>query len=251
MTGRLSERWTGFWLSLAVPGSGQLLAQHPSCLAWFAAAVGIAASTAWLATFHTTLAVVANAVALVLLGLASAEHAKRCLEPQCRTADHVMARVSCDCLRGSAVCMRIELEMRRPTAAVWRAVADFPRFACADPFHRRVIVLGKKLSRGVPLALEHRAFGFTLWRFGKLLRWREGQSLAFSDLSARGPRHGFPHVFFVDVSSLDAERTRLLVTVRGKWTAAWVPHCLQRCWLGYVCREHARLLSAYLSTEAA
>jgi hypothetical protein len=146
--------------------------------------------------------------------------------------------------------MRIELELARSADALWGAVADFPRFVGADPFHRRVIALGGKLSAGVPLALEHCAFGFSFWRFGKLLRWREGQSLAFSDLSARGPHHGFPHVFFVDVLSLGAERSRLVVTVRGKWTAAWVPHWLRRCWLSYVCREHARLLAAYLSEAA-
>jgi hypothetical protein len=249
MTGHQSERWTGFLLSLAVPGSGQLLARHPSCVAWFAAAAGLMAGTAWLAAFSSTLAVLVNVAALLLLGLASAEHAKRCMEPH--PSGDVKARVVCTSTAGPAVCIRITLEMTRPADEVWRAVADFPRFVCADPFHRRVVVLGKTLTPGVHLALEHCAFGITLWRFGKLLNWREGHGFAFSDLSARGPRHGFPHVFFVKVLQLDAERTCLQVTVRGKWTAPWVPHWLRRCWLTYVCREHARLLRPYLLPETA
>jgi hypothetical protein len=94
--------------------------------------------------------------------------------------------------------------------------------------------------------LEHAAFGFTSIRFGRLLRWDEGRGYAFSDLSARGPGRGFPHVFFVTVEPGEGARTWLRVRVRGRWTARWLPAVLRQWWLRYVCAEHARLLRAAL-----
>jgi hypothetical protein len=231
-------------MSLAVPGAGQLLARHWSCLGWFLTAVllgflseSVAPDAAWV-----------RFAALAVLGLFSAEHAKRCLEPRQRPAG-VAARVSCGPFRGRAVNLRIELDVPRPPAAVWALVADFQRFACIDPFHSRVIVLGPALQPGVDLALEHRAFGVRLLRFGRLLYWRHGQGYAFSDLSARGPGHGFPHVFFVSVlpAACGEQASRLRVEVRGKWTARWLPLLLGQWWLRYVCHEHARLLRAALA----
>lgn len=78
-----------------------------------------------------------------------------------------------------------------------------------------------------------------------------GQLLAgswISDLSARGCRRGFPHVFMIDVaplnlpSNLPGEQSRLTITICGKWTSAWLPLSIGRWWLWAVCREHGRLL---------
>ena len=138
--------------------------------------------------------------------------------------------------------LTIEIVVPRPHGEVWPFVADLPRFACIDPFHRRVVLLQRPLKQGVALALEHCAFGVTFWRFGKLLRWHEGEGYALSDLSARGCQQGFPHVFFVGVTTDGPDKTRLTVRVRGKWTARFTPRWLARCWLRYVCHEHARLL---------
>src|SRR5262249_9789749 len=154
--------------------------------------------------------------------------AKRCLEPR-RSRDHtscVRRRESCGSFRGSTVDLRIELEVTRSPVEVWEIIADLPRFACIDPFHSRIRVLGPALKPGVDLVLEHCAFGISFLRFGRLLSWREGHGYAFSDLSAHGPRRGFPHVFFVTLSPGESgacKGTRLTVTVRGKWTARYVP----------------------------
>ena len=146
--------------------------------------------------------------------------------------------------QGRVVDMAFSLEVARPVAAVWRIVADLPRFGCYDPFHRRIIVMGPRLERGVDLAIEHRFAGVAFWRFGRVLRWREGESLAFSDISAGGERTGFPHVFFVKVGAHPqcAAHTLLAIRVRGRWTARWIPHPLAWLWLRFICVWHARLL---------
>ena len=184
------DKWAAFWLSLAVPGAGQLLAGRWSCLAYFAAVVALIAALPRAGSW----------AALAALGLAAAEHAKRCVEGDRwrgrAEPAAVRARVVDRSGRGRRVDLRIELEVARPPAEVWARVADFPEFVTIDPFHSRVIVLGPELRPGVALALEHRAFGVKFLRFGRLLRWREGRGYTFSDLSGRsGGRGFFPHVF--------------------------------------------------------
>lgn len=244
-----SEKWTAFYLSLLAPGAGQLYARQWSCVPWFLA-TGLIATLAACGNAHAWSASPwGQFLGLAVLGLASAEHAKRCLEPRRRQrgAPSVRTRVRCDRSRGAVVDLQIEVDVPRPPAEVWAIVKDLPRFACVDPFHQRVIVLGPALKPGVELVLEHCAFGIRFRRFGRLLSWHEGRGYGFSDLSARGPGRGFPHAFFVTVTPAGlgkAERTRLMLRVRGKWTARFVPLWLGQCWLRYVCSEHARLLRA-------
>jgi hypothetical protein len=232
------DKWTAFLLSLAVPGAGQLWARRWSCLGWFTAAAALSV---------LPLPPAGQVAALMVLGLCSAEHAKRGLEPAGRGGAGAVSRVSCEPMKGTAVDLRIDLDVPRPCDEVWRIVADLPSFLCIDPFHARVHVLGPRLEAGASLVLEHRAFGFTFPRFGRLLRWDEGRGYAFSDLSARGPGRGFPHCFFVTVEPGEAARTWLRVRVRGRWTARWLPPGFGRWWLRYVCAEHARLLRTALS----
>ena len=239
------DKWTAFVMSLAVPGAGQLLAGSWSCLAWFGAA-GMAAVTR--AVFEPTApvpALVFQLAAWAILSLSSAEHAKRCLEPHAGRSHVARSSVSFGPARGANVDLRIELEIVRPHDEVWKTVADLPRFACVDPFHSRVIVMGPQLRAGVDLTLEHRAFGLSHLRFGRLLKWRERCGYAFSDLSARGSKRGFPHVFFLTVEPLAAEpleRSCVRIHVRGKWTAWWTPRWIARLWLWYIATEHVRLL---------
>lgn len=236
------DKWTAFMLSLAVPGAGQLFAGRWSCLAWFLAGAAAGILPGLLPSLGPALYVSVTLLTLAAVGLCSAEHAKRCLEPRQTRRRVVTSRVSCGRMHEGAVDLSIEIAVPRPHAEVWPIVADLPRFGCIDPFHRRVILLNPPLKHGAALALEHGAFGVTFWRFGRLLKWREGECYAFSDLSARGCRHGFPHVFFVRVTADGPGKTRLEVRVRGKWTARLTPGWLARCWLRYVCLEHARLL---------
>jgi hypothetical protein len=129
-------------------------------------------------------------------------------------------------------------------ATAWRRVSDLPAFLTIDPFHERVVLMRDAPAAGVDLVLWHNAFGRRFARFGRILSWREGCGYTFSDLSPRGPRHGFPHVFAVAVDPLPgrAEQSRLTIAVRGKWTSPLVPAAIGRWWIWLVCREHARLL---------
>jgi hypothetical protein len=236
-----ADKWAAFLLSLAVPGAGQLFARHPSYMVWFGCVAAISTASTLVASFSPEFALGFNIAVLPCLSFVSAEHAKRCLKSPsscCKVVSHVVWEAK----KASAVGMRIELDVPWPREEVWQIVSDFDRFIRADPFHRRVLPLHSKLRPGTVLALEHNAFGLSFWRFGRLLSWDDGRGFAFSDLSARGPRHGFPHVFYVSVQSIDPGHTRLQVAVRGKWTARWVPCWARRCWLSYVCHEHARML---------
>ncbi len=242
-------KWTAYWLSLCLPGMGQLLAGSQWCVPWFAGIVFL-----WCIVNVSVLQVAAPAgvVFSVLLALLSAEHAKRLLEPS-RSAraggSKPRMRVRCMEVGRAAVDLRSELFLDRPVDEVWSEMADFARFTCIDPFHERVIVQAAELRPGVDLILVHRIFGFRFLRFGRLLTWREGHGYAFSDLSGRYKRHGFPHVFFYTVESVDdsaLHSSRLTVSVRGKWTSPWASRRVGMWWLRYVCYEHARLLRKML-----
>jgi hypothetical protein len=240
----IQDKWAAFLLSLMVPGAGQLMAGSLWFVVWFAAVgcLGIFLNAGPFIGLEW-IGVVASASLSVL----SAEHAKRCLEPtrRSRSTPAAKSKIRCGTKGRNAVDLRIELEVDRPVSELWNDVAEIKWFACIDPFHRRLIVQGPRLEPGVDLVLEHQAFGLSFLRFGRLLSWHEGRGYAFSDLSAKGPRHGFPHVFFVSVEpvgSVGQSRSRLVVHVRGKWTARWIPRALGMWWLRFVCREHARLL---------
>lgn len=148
--------------------------------------------------------------------------------------------------RWPAVALRFHIDLPRPAAEVWPHVADLRRFACHDLFHRRLIVLAPTLRPGAALAIEHAALGVRRMRFGRLLWWREGRGYAFSDLSARGPRHGFPHIFVVELDDRGERECRLRLSVRGRWTARLVPRPLARLWLRAVMAAHARILRTNL-----
>jgi hypothetical protein len=240
------DRWVAFLLSLAVPGAGQLWAGRPSCLAFFAAAALLVAAGARGRAPSAPL----RWAAFAGLAAISAEHAKRGLEGRGRgrRAGRATARVVERARPGRGVDLGVVVEVARTHEEVWPIVADLPRFATIDPFHGRVIVLGPALGPGVALALEHRAFGLAVMRFGRLLSWREGRGYAFSDLPARDPSRGFfPHVFDVAAEPSGEDRTRLTVRVRGRWNSRLVPRRLGRWWLRWVCREHARLLRKALA----
>jgi hypothetical protein len=128
---------------------------------------------------------------------------------------------------------------------MWTQIADLDTFLTIDPFHHKVTLMRPAAAVGVDLVLSHNAFGRRFLRFGRILRWHEGREYAFSDLSSKGVRHGFPHVFFVRIEPPPAhvpDGCRLAITVRGKWTSRTIPKWLGLCWLRYVCSEHARLL---------
>lgn len=235
-------KWTAFLLSACVPGAGQLAARSWTCLAWFIAAGLLAAAiqqfppAAWLLPPK-----LAAGIALALL---SAEHAKRLLEPRSRAGQARVAAASCNFRRrGRLLDIEFAMEVARSQEDLWRLVGDLPRFLTIDPFHDRVTLMRDRPAVGVDLLLSHNAFGRRFLRFGRIVAWDEGSGYTFSDLSSRGSRVGFPHVFIVRLAPADDPRqTRLSVQVRGRWTSRLVPVWLGMLWVWLVCREHARLL---------
>jgi hypothetical protein len=141
----------------------------------------------------------------------------------------------------------MSLTLTRSVERLWREISDLPRFLTIDPFHDRIVLMRERPAVGVDLTLWHNAIGVRFPRFGKILAWHEGAGYAFSDISARGPRIGFPHVFTVQIEPLTAQggespMSRLTIRVDGRWTSRYVPVWAGRIWIWFVCREHLRLL---------
>jgi hypothetical protein len=250
----MPDKWTAFWLSLVVPGAGQLAARSWWAAAWIAGGLGLAVLLAMrhaggIGTFDPLAIVV-----LGLLGLLSAEHAKRLLEAKRTAADAgtkpsrcLRSSVVCEPPRGRSVSLLLSLDFARPAEEMWAAIADLPRFLTIDPFHDRVTLQQLPPARGVDVVLWHNAFGLRFRRFGRIIAWNEGRGYTFSDLSGRDKRAGFPHVFVVAIapatSQMGEPRSTLTIRIRGRWTSPLVPPALGHWWLLWVCREHARLLA--------
>src|SRR5437868_5254284 len=85
-----------------------------------------------------------------------------------------------------------DLSLPMQAATAWGQMRDWRRFMIIDPLHVRVRVLDERKGRqnlspaGLTLIIEHRFLGIGPNRIGRMLRWREGQGFAFSDLSQMG-----------------------------------------------------------------
>lgn len=142
---------------------------------------------------------------------------------------------------GGRVRCQVVLDLPLSAAAAWGEVRDFGRYACHDYFHAEFRFAGGRIAPGARYVVVHRFMGFTVERVGRVLWWREldaaGEHSAgygFSDLSRRGPRRGFPHVFGYRLHSAGANQCRLEILVRGRWTARLVPRWAARVWLWWV-----------------
>jgi hypothetical protein len=157
--------------------------------------------------------------------------------------------------RDGRVTCRAAIPLALPAGSVWGQVRDFRRYASHDYFHRDVRVGGGVPRAGAPLRLTHCFACFRVERVGRILRWREGAGFAFSDLSRRGPRAGFPHVFALRIESAGDGRSTLHLSVRGRWTAGWVPLFARRIWLAwmfaYVVARTRNELRAYQAARGA
>ena len=246
------DKWTAFWLSLIIPGAGQLAARSWSAAPWLLAGVGLALllSPQWFA--GSVGATVVRVGVFTTLGLLSAEHAKRLLENRRPAADKPACRrygVACRRSRGRAIDVLVTLEFPRPCQELWPIIADLPTFLVIDPFHDRVILQSLPAAKGVDLVLSHNAFGSRFLRFGRIIAWNEGSGYTFSDLSGRNKTTGFPHVFRVAIRPGEAagdSASTLTIRVRGRWTSKVFPSLIGRLWVTWVCREHARLLAKAL-----
>jgi hypothetical protein len=114
----------------------------------------------------------------------------------------------------------------------WGQLRDFHRYAAHDHFHAGFTIEGDVPRAGAKLTIEHRYGPFRLQRVGRIVRWREGDGYAFSDLSSRAPGANFPHVMSLRVADASGG---CVVTIRvtGRWTAA-SPRWMARLWLAWV-----------------
>ena len=119
---------------------------------------------------------------------------------------------------------------------VWGQMRSFTYFVGLDPFHGPIRAANAALpvKEGSQLILGHRFGPLRLDRVGRILRWRDGVGYSFSDLSRNGNHAGFPHVFTYAIYPRGDKGCRLTITVRGHWTAAWLPRCIIRRWLLWV-----------------
>lgn len=256
-SGGLSRAWTAYAMSLLLPGAGQIWARSWTFLPWlFLAGLSLYGVASMEPSWGSTATAATRTTIFVALGLCSAAHAKRLLEPGSATNPTIWPTtpgnrmsISVDRTRGRRIAARIEVHVARGAADVWNRARDLRRFLLLDPFHESVTLMRNPPAAGVDIAIHHNAYGYRFWRFGRILRWAEddtagGGHYSFSDLSAGDRLLGLPHVFYVSVEPHrnNPERCRIVIEVRGKWTSRWIPRRLGHLWVWYVCRQHARLL---------
>lgn len=136
--------------------------------------------------------------------------------------------------RGGRVCCRAVFSLPMRASVAWGQLRDFRRFAAQDFFHAAVRVETGGVRQGARLRIDHRFGPFRVMRLGRILSWREGSGYSFSDLSAGGPRSGFPHVYRYRLSATGTNTCELEVTIAGLWTARWLPHWAVSAWLRWV-----------------
>lgn len=132
--------------------------------------------------------------------------------------------------------VRTEAEAWTPLlpASVWGEMRAFTVFAAADPFHRKIVIDGGVPRPGAGIEIVHSYLGITVRRSGRILRWREGKGFVFSDISRRGRRHGFPHIFSFDLRPDPRGGSTIHLDVRGRWTAMWIPRPFIFLWQWWV-----------------
>jgi len=136
----------------------------------------------------------------------------------------------------------LEFEYPLNATAVWGQMRHMAEFATHDPFHASVAIAGGRPVAGAEIRIVHGLGPFCFARVGRILRWREGVGYAFSDLSRRGTKVGFPHVYSYEVKQFAPGACRFRLAVRGRWTASWLPRIVVRAWLAWVLSRASVLL---------
>jgi hypothetical protein len=125
-----------------------------------------------------------------------------------------------------------EIETTLPREHVWHAMSHLEAFTTCDPFHTRVrSVDNAPIAHGSSIKIIHGFFGVGITRVGRVLRWEENTGYAFSDLSPRGPKLGFPHIYGYRLRDLPGGGCALTVSVRGVWTMRALPRRYVAAWL--------------------
>ncbi len=145
--------------------------------------------------------------------------------------------------------------VRAPAGVVWGQMRDVEWFLTRDPLHARVRRTdGAGMDQtwaGAPVVVSHRVLGVGPDRVGRVLAWKEGRGFAVSDLSRRGTGVGFPHVCAFRVEPIDAKSSRVVLSVRGRWTARWMPRIAVGMWLRWVLGATEARLAGDLADLAA
>lgn len=133
----------------------------------------------------------------------------------------------------------VTIDVPLSATTVWGQMRDIATFITIDPLHHRLRLEPDGMRTfpppiGTRFVLEHRVLGIGPDRVGRILRWREGEGYAVSDLSRRGPGSGFPHVCVYRVEPVGPHASQVVVEARGRWTARWMPRWLTRAWLRWV-----------------
>ncbi len=127
---------------------------------------------------------------------------------------------------------RVKLPMS--TGRAWGQLRDFARTAGDDHFHESIVIDGGVPRAGASIHIRHQYFCCIVHRIGRIVRWTEAKGFAFSDLSRRGPRKGFPHVMSITLlSEQDGAGSTMLIRITGRWTAP-TPRWMARVWLWWV-----------------
>lgn len=138
---------------------------------------------------------------------------------------------------------RCDADMPVSASEMWGQMRDWMRFIRIDPLHASVRLVSRPTSgdpwspKGSRFVIGHRLLGIGPDRIGRILRWREGRGFAFSDLSQRGVRVGFPHVCGYELKPMSESRCCLTISARGRWTARWLPRWIVRLWMRWVLVE--------------
>ena len=145
------SKWTAFMLSLAVPGSGQLLAGSATCLAWFVAVALLVALLAPLKVDSLWSPVYWLQLPLWLgVSFASAWHARSLLEisPPWPTSPGNRASIDCGG-RGRSIRSSIRVETGCSPAELWKRLSDLSNILTIDPFHEAVTLMRDAPAPGV------------------------------------------------------------------------------------------------------
>ncbi|MBX2852444.1 MAG: SRPBCC family protein [Phycisphaeraceae bacterium] len=125
------------------------------------------------------------------------------------------------------------------TDEIWAVMQRLSRFVAADPYHTHLAdAQGNRLEtmppRGTAIRIGH-GVGFNWFdRVGTITRVVPGQCFAFTDLSQREPNAGFPHIYKYMLIPIGEDACELTLSVRGRWSARWLPRFAVRAWLGWV-----------------
>jgi hypothetical protein len=141
---------------------------------------------------------------------------------------------SVEVTRSGRVVCRAAVELPVSATVAWGQLRDFRLFAAQDFFHAAVRVDAGGVRRGAALEIDHRFGPFAVTRVGRILQWEENVGYSFSDLSRRGPRSGFPHVYRYRLSPAGDARCVVEVSIAGLWTLQGVPKWVVRLWLKWV-----------------